>query len=210
MIGRERRCVFMRYEEFIKQTVEDFVKGGVVDSKAFPDMDLYMDQAVLFINKHLDVYKKEEKDAVMTKTMVGNYSKHHLIPRPQNKRYTREHLILLTLIFYLKGTFQMEEIQTLMEPFIDNYNSEFDEKFDFLMIYETILNLYQEEQDHLLSEVTVDMDKIKKNLNDAELEDDDTTELFILIANLAMKANAQKFLAQKLMNEYFNKDKSKK
>lgn len=200
----------MRYEEFVKQTVEEFVKGGVIAGNDFPDMELYMDQAVLFINKHLNVYKKEAKDQVMTKTMVANYSKHHLIPRPQSKKYTKDHLILLTLIFYLKGTFQMEEIQTLMEPLVDNYNSEFDEKFDFLMIYENILNLYHQEQKNLLSEVTDDIDRIKKNLDDAEIADDDTTELFMLIANLAMKANAQKFLAQKLMNEYFNKDKDKK
>ncbi|WP_206458011.1 DUF1836 domain-containing protein [Anaerovorax sp. IOR16] len=200
----------MRYEEFIKQTVEEFVNGGVVSSDAFPDMELYMDQAVMFINKHLNAYKKEAKDQVMTKTMVSNYAKHHLIPRPKNKRYTKDHLILLTLIFYLKGTFQMEEIQTLMEPLIENYNSEFDEKFDFHRIYDNILNLYEQEQKNLLTEVTEDINRIKKNLDDNELADDDTTELFMLIANLSMKANAQKFLAQKLMNEYFNKDKSRK
>ncbi|WP_324825053.1 DUF1836 domain-containing protein [Sinanaerobacter sp. ZZT-01] len=200
----------MRYEEFIKQTVEEFVGEGVISGDAFPDMELYMDQAVLFINKHLNAYKREEKDKVMTKTMVSNYVKHHLIPRPKNKKYTKDHLILLTLIFYLKGTFQMEEIQTLMKPLIENYNSEFDEKFDFYKIYNNTLNLYKEEQGNLLSEVTGDIDRIKKNLDDDELADDDTTELFMLIVNLSMKANAQKFLAQKLMNEYFNKDKSKK
>lgn len=200
----------MRYEEFIKQTAENFVKGGVISGEDFPDMELYMDQAVLFINKNLNAYQKEEKDQVMTKTMVSNYVKHHLIPRPKNKRYTKDHLILLTLIFYLKGTFQMEEIQLLMAPLIENYNSEFDEKFDFQRIYDHILDLYRREQDELLKEVTGDIDRIKKNLSDDELADDDTTELFMLIANLSMKANAQKFLAQKLMNEYFNKDKSKK
>lgn len=199
----------MRYEEFVKQTVEDFIESGVVDPNAFPDMELYMDQAVAFINKHLAIYKEDPtdaKDLVMTKTMIGNYAKHNMIPRPKNKKYTREHLVLLTLIFYLKGTFQMEEIEHLMKPLIDNYNSEFDDKYDFLGIYSSIVEIYKEEQENLLDQVTSDLRKIKKGLMDREMTDDDMSELFMLIVNLSLRADAQKFLAQKLMNEYFMKE----
>lgn len=199
----------MRYEEFVKQTVEEFVEGGVIDPSAFPDMELYMDQAVAFMNKYLAVYKEnpaDTKELVMTKTMIGNYAKHNMIPRPRNKRYTREHLVLLTLIFYLKGTFQMEEIEQLMKPLIDNYNSEFDEKYDFLGLYKSIVEIYAQEQHMLLEQVGEDLEKIKKSLSDSEMADDDMSELFMLIVNLSLKADAQKFLAQKLMNEYFMKE----
>lgn len=199
----------MRYEEFVKQTVDEFVEGGVIDPSAFPDMELYMDQAVAFMNKYLAVYKEnpaDTKELVMTKTMIGNYAKHNMIPRPRNKRYTREHLVLLTLIFYLKGTFQMEEIEQLMKPLIDNYNSEFDEKYDFLGLYKSIVEIYAQEQHMLLEQVGEDLEKIKKSLSDSEMADDDMSELFMLIVNLSLKADAQKFLAQKLMNEYFMKE----
>lgn len=201
----------MRYEEFAKQTVEDFIESGVIDPAAFPDMELYMDQAVAFMNKYLAVYKdnpKDSKELVMTKTMIGNYAKHNMIPRPRNKRYTREHLVFLTLIFYLKGTFQMEEIEQLMKPLIDNFNSEFDEKYDFLHLYKSITQMYRKEQEQLLEQVTSDMEKIKQSLADSEMTDDDMSELFMMIVNLSLRADAHKFLAQRLMNEYFMKEET--
>jgi hypothetical protein len=130
----------MRYEEFVKNTIEEYVSKGRIKAEDFPDMEIYMDQAETFLNRELGVYKKSEKDKVITKTMIGNYVKHNMLPRPVNKKYSKDHLILLTLIFYLKGTFQMEEIEKIVKPLIDNYNSEFDDKIDLAALYKGILS----------------------------------------------------------------------
>ena len=199
----------MRYEEFVKKTIEEFIEGGVIDPKDFPDMELYMDQTVLFLDKKLGIYKRDPKEPVMTKTMIANYVKHDMIPRPQNKRYKKEHLLLLALIFHLKGVFQMQDIEKLMEPLTDNYKSEFDEKFDFARIYQGICEVFDEKKEELAHEVDAEMGAIKDKLAQYEFADDDTTELFMLIAVLSMKADAQKYLAQKLLSEYFTKPKKK-
>lgn len=200
----------MRYEEFIKNTIEEFVAKGRIDAGAFPDMEIYMDQAETFLNRELSVYKKNEKDKVITKTMIGNYVKHNMLPRPVNKKYSRDHLVLLTLIFYMKGTFQMEEIEKIMKPLIDNYNSEFDEKIDITALYRGILQV-QEAELEALSQSIGDIIKDSKNyLRETELSDDDMLELFMLIVNLSMKADVQKFLAHKLLQEYVLKPKQKK
>lgn len=199
----------MRYEEFVKKTIEEFVAEGTIPAEDFPDMELYMDQTVLFMNRKLELFKKDPKEPVVTKTMIGNYVKHDMIPRPINKRYTRDHLLLLTLILHLKGTFQMQEIQCLMKPLVDNYNSEFDEKLNFMQIYQGVAQAVEEEKSKLAEQIEGDIGKIKDTLGQEEFADDDTTELFMLIATLAMKADAQKFLAQKLLGEYFTKAKKK-
>ncbi|WP_130863185.1 DUF1836 domain-containing protein [Bacilliculturomica massiliensis] len=199
----------MRYEEFVKKIMEEYVKKGTIPVGAFPDMELYMDQTVLFMNRKLDIYRKDPKEPVITKTMIGNYAKHDLIPRPVNKRYTRDHLLLLTLIFHLKGTFQMQEIELLMKPLIDNYNSAFDEKFDFGQIYEGVMDVFAEEREKLADQVDGQIGRIKDMLGLDEFADDDTTELFMLIASLALQADARKYLAQKLLAEYFVKPKKK-
>jgi hypothetical protein len=54
-----------------------------------------------------------------------------------------------------------------------------------------------------VDEVNQDIDDIKKFLSKYENEDDDATELFMLISLLAMKADAQRYMVQKLMDEYF-------
>ncbi len=200
----------MRYEEFIKNTVEEYVAKGRIDADAFPDMEIYMDQAETFLNKELGIYKKSEKDKVITKTMIGNYVKHNMLPRPVNKKYSKDHLILLTLIFYLKGTFQMEEIEKIFKPLIDNYNSEFDDKIDLPALYEGIIGVQQAECEALAQSVGGMIKESKRRLRETELSDDDMLELFMLIVNLSLKADAQKFLAHKLLREYILKPKQKK
>lgn len=200
----------MRYEEFIKNTIDEYVSGGKIDVNDFPEMEIYMDQAETFLNRGLKIYKKSEKDKVITKTMIGNYVKHNMLPRPVNKKYSKDHLILLTLIFCLKGTFQMEEIEKIMKPLIYNYNSEFDEKIDLAALYEGILEVQAKEQEELAQSVNRMIEEGKHQLMKTELSDDDMLELFMLIVNLSMKADAQKFLAHKLLREYISKPKQKK
>lgn len=166
-------------------------------------MDLYMDQAALFMNKKLEIYQKSDKEPVMTKAMISNYVKHDMLPKPVKKKYTKDHLAMLTLIFYLKGVLQVQDIESLMKPLIDNYNSEFEEKHDFLKLYGGIEELFSRQRKTIAGEVNQDIDSIKKFLGNYENADDDTAELFMLICLLSMKADVQRFLVQKLLAEYF-------
>ena len=169
-----------------------------------------MDQAETFLNKELGIYKKNEKDHVITKTMIGNYVKHNMLPRPMNKKYSKDHLIMLTLIFYLKGSFQMEEIEKIVKPLIDNYNSVFDDKINLSALYDGILEVQATELESLAQSVNKMIEDSKYHLRETGLSDDDMLELFMLIVNLSMKADAQKFLAHKLLQEYILKPKQKK
>lgn len=200
----------MRYEEYVKNAIEEYVSKSKIRENDFPDMEIYMDQAETFLNRELDVYKKSEKDKVITKTMIGNYVKHNMLPRPVNKKYTKDHMILLTLIYYLKGTFQMEEIERIVKPLIENYNSEFDDKIDLSALYKGILAVQGKDQELLAESISSMIDESKYQLKETELSDDDMLELFMLIVNLSMKADAQKFLAHKLLKEYILKPKQKK
>jgi hypothetical protein len=193
----------MRYEEYLKLKIEELAAEGFIPLERFPDLDIYMDQAAAFMNEELNIYKKKKNDQVITKTMIGNYVKHKMLPRPENKKYTRDHMVLLTIIYYLKGSFQMGEIEKLMKPLISNYNSEFDDKINLMSIYEGLSTLQETELQSLLSDTKEDIKTIKHHLSEAELSDDDMVELFMLIVNLAIKADAQKYLAQKLLQEYF-------
>ena len=200
----------MRYEEFTRDIVEKYVEKGLISVALLPDMEIYMDQAETFMNRELDIYKTEEKDKVITKTMIGNYVKHKMLPRPVNKKYSKDHLIMLSLIFYLKGTFQMEEIEKILEPLITNYNSEFDDKIDLTSLYEGIVTVQEEELQTLGQNISGIIEKSKYRLKETEMSDDDMLELFMLIVILSMKADAHKFLAHKLLQEYILKPKQKK
>ncbi len=82
-----------------------------------PNIDLYIDQVVTLLENYLSNYIKsdnEKDDNIVTKTMINNYVKHGVINPPVNKKYNREHLAYLFVIFILKQIYSMEEIKKLI------------------------------------------------------------------------------------------------
>lgn len=192
----------MRYEEYVKILAHDYMESGIVDVDGYPDIDLYIDQMVKCLNKELRLYGDGESGPV-TKSMVSNYTKYKMIPRPAGKHYTKNHLILMTIVFYLKGCFSMEEIQRLMKPVLDNYTSEWDEPIDLSSMYAEITDSIHRAEADLPERMDAQIREIKRYLTKREAADDDTSELMMLITTLIMRSNAERFIAEKLLDEYF-------
>lgn len=80
-----------------------------------PDLGLYMDQVITFVERHLDAFRTQPAEKVLTPAMVNNYVKMQLIPRPQGKKYGRDHLALLLMVCQLKRACPIEQITRLFE-----------------------------------------------------------------------------------------------
>lgn len=119
----------------------DFIKPDDI-----PSIELYMDQVTTFMERHLEHNKRNDEDKIMTKTMINNYTKNNLLPPPNKKRYTKEHLILLIYIYYLKNLLSISDIQALLEPMIEHHYQPDDKKA--LNIDEIYKALYQYQHDH--------------------------------------------------------------
>ena len=100
-----------------------------------PDIDLYLDQVVTFIDKYLSNYinfdsesNKEEKDSkyntCITKTMINNYVKQNLIEPPVKKKYNKKHIAYLFVICILKQVYSINEIDRLIKLSQKNYTIE--------------------------------------------------------------------------------------
>ncbi|MBR0576004.1 DUF1836 domain-containing protein [Proteiniclasticum sp. BAD-10] len=74
-----------------------------------PDLGLYMDQVITFMEKRYPAKP-------LTKTMINNYTKDRILFPPKKKKYSREHLMLLSLIQILKRTLSLPEIKLLLGP----------------------------------------------------------------------------------------------
>ena len=86
----------------------NYIKPGDV-----PNINLYMDQVTTFMYEHLHDTKRTEDDKVLTKTMINNYAKNNLLPSPVKKKYSKEHIYILTFIYYFKNILSINDIQTL-------------------------------------------------------------------------------------------------
>lgn len=82
-----------------------------------PNIDLYIDQLVSFLEQYLSGYIKndrEKDEKIITKTMINNYVKHKTIKPPVNKKYNKEHMASLFVIFLLKEVYSIHEIEKLI------------------------------------------------------------------------------------------------
>lgn len=192
----------MRYEVYAKKLAESYLEKGITDGNSFPEMELYIDQMAKCLNQELCLYGDGEKTPI-TKAIISNYTKHKMIPGPIGKRYTKDHLILMSLVFYLKGCFSMDQIQRLMKPLLENYHSDLDEKIDFSALYAEVIAFVKKTEEDLPRRLDLQMSDIKKFLGSRDSADDDTSELLMLITTLVMRSNAERFIAQKLLDEYF-------
>lgn len=82
-----------------------------------PIIDLYIDQLVSVLEQYLAGYIKndnEKEEKIITKTMINNYVKHSIINPPVNKKYNKEHIASLFVIFVLKEVYSINDIKRLI------------------------------------------------------------------------------------------------
>ncbi len=195
--------MIVRYESFVKKLVDQISKGGQIRLLDMPDLDLYMDQVTTFMNDKLSIYKREDKDKILTKTMINNYTKHNIIPKPVNKKYSKDHLLFLILIYHMKGIVSIKDMEHLMAPLIQNYNSELEEKINIEDIYSILQEIQKDERDKLDLKIQDDIEKVKEYLKEMDMQDDDILEIFMLTVMLTVRANMQKYLAERIIDEFF-------
>lgn len=109
-----------------------------------PNVDLYLDQVVNLINSTLSPYfflnndKKKDSIQVLTKTMINNYVKNHLIEAPEKKQYKKIQVAKLFVICILKLVYSMQDIKTLIHIALENCDAQ--KKYDsFCNLFERAL-----------------------------------------------------------------------
>jgi DNA-binding transcriptional MerR regulator len=169
-----------------------------------PDMELYMDQVLTFLNGKLEKFKRENDDKILTKTMINNYTKDQLLIPPKNKKYSREHILLLILIYHLKNVLSINDIKHLFKPILKDITTPDDDVIPLADIYATYLTLKQEElanfSDSFAEKITKLTDKTAPIVSEQNRK---TAELFLTVLMLIAQASVSKRLAEKIIDAYF-------
>ncbi|SFR14364.1 DUF1836 domain-containing protein [Desulfoscipio geothermicus] len=169
-----------------------------------PDLELYMEQILGFLDGKLGHLKRGEDDKVFTKTMINNYTKAGILHPPQNKKYNKEHIILLILIYNLKNILSISDIRTMFAPVLNDINSRADDIIPLEEIYATYLELKEDEFAEFRSTFNEKFKLIKEKTQSIKDErSQDLAEIFLTVLMLAAQANAAKRLAEKIIDNYF-------
>ncbi|MCT4542377.1 MAG: DUF1836 domain-containing protein [Vallitalea sp.] len=197
----------MDYLMYVKKILNDIEKMDSIYSKDIPNISLYMDQVTTFMDDNLGSLKRKENDKILTKTMINNYSKNHILPPPIKKKYTPNHMIMLIFIYYTKHILSITDIQKLLSPLKDMIENK-DSDFSLEEFYDSLLNIQKDEyslfNQHIESTIELAIDAFK----DFDSESKNMLELFNIIYLLTIQASAQKYLAEKLIDKFFNTDQS--
>lgn len=128
-------------KDSLKKQIREWISLGYIVPEDIPSIELYMDQVTTFMDKYLAQNKRTDVDKTLTKTMINNYTKNELLPPPNKKRYSKDHIIILIYIYYLKNVISISDIQTMMKPLIDNYYDNPDAGHSLSDIYESLYKL---------------------------------------------------------------------
>lgn len=103
----------------IKKEIREKLKLDFIIPDEIPDEDMFMEQVTTFMEEQLKNNVRNEEEKTLTKTMINNYTKNKMMPAPVKKRYSRDHLIFLIYIYYMKSVMSISDIQKMMEPLLD-------------------------------------------------------------------------------------------
>ena len=157
------------------------VKGfEAVPWDRMPEIDLYMDQVLTYMDKQLRLFKRNENSKMLTSSMINNYVKDSLLPRPEHKKYGKDHLAILMVIYMLKQVLSIPDIATLTQTLLRDTT------------VERMHELFCEEQKAALSSVC---SRVRDTLNDGEIP------LRHLAMTLALEANARRIAAERILCE---------
>ncbi len=80
-----------------------------------PDIELYMDQVLGYMpRQHLGLSCGE----TLTAAMINNYIKQGILPRASGKKYSKEHIVVLTAICLLKQVLPVSDVGVLLEQLV--------------------------------------------------------------------------------------------
>ena len=162
-----------------------------------PNIDLYMDQVIqLFENTYSDS-KRNKEEKILTKTMINNYAKGKLFFPINKKKYSKEHIILISLIYQLKGTLSINDIKATLS----NINEKvLKEELQLEKFYNSYLNLYNQNARNFREDIQTRVLKVKEEVS--QLDDNHPTQLekTLLIASLVNISNMYRKAAEKLID----------
>lgn len=185
--------------EFLQKVQEKLEKIDYIKPESIPDIDLYMDQVTTFMDSQLASTKRYEDDKILTKTMINNYAKNNLLPPPNKKKYSKEHILSLLFIYYFKNILSIGDIQTILNPITNKY---FGNTSGLCMqdIYNEVLGLGHEEVPHILKDLARKYQISSKTFADVPEKEAEILHNFTFICMLSFDVYIKKMIIEQTID----------
>ena len=183
-------------DDLLNSILASISRIDYVKSTDIPNIDLYMDQVTSFMEKELKSTKRYEEDKILTKTMINNYAKNDLLPPPVKKKYSKEHLMVLTFIYYFKSILSFNDIETLLGPITEKYFHA-DSELSITRIYDEVCAFEKERTHTLQADIKNAYEMSKKTFSDIDENDRELLHFFSFICMLSLDVYVKKQIIEK-------------
>ena len=184
----------------IEEVFKCYTDGSYIKASMLPDLDLYVDQITTFLTRHLAKTIRFEDDKIMTKTMINNYTKNHLLPPPDKKKYSRDHILLMIFIYYFKNFLPISDIKTILGPLTDKYFHK-DADLNLEAIYTTLFSKEDTFVQEVLENVMKQFHMSADLFPDAPKADQASLREFTFICILSLDIYLKKQLIEAILDK---------
>ena len=199
-------------DDLMNSIIASLGRIDTISLDEMPNIDLYMDQLTTFMDKRLKkTTRHPETDKILTKTMINNYAKNDLLPPPVRKKYSKDHLILLIFIYYLKSILSINDIQTMIEPLKARFHMS-DDEMNLSKIYETVYELQSEELEPVIEDLKSKYARSLETFDEAGLTEAEKKRMqtFSFIVQLSYDVYVKKLLIEKILDNITEADAASK
>ena len=181
------------FEEIVSSSMD----RSNICSSDIPSLDLYIDQIITLLEEKLADNKRSDKDKILTKTMVNNYSKQGVIQSIKGKKYSKNHILEMLMVYSMKNTLSIDEIKRVLEPLYQ------EDKVDQLStLYDQFIELKQTHKQDM-------GDMIQKVFENENFNFEQDEDRLVILLCLCALSEFYKVIAQQLIDEYYPAKKSK-
>lgn len=172
----------LNINDILSKWLNELENFKFADYEKLPDIDLYMDQVITYLDRNLQVFQTSSLDKQITSSMVNNYVKGEVIGAPISKKYNKEHLALLEEIVALKQVLTISEIKQVFDTKFENGE------------YASSFNDFKKLCGNKFDEACSTAKQQLKNV-----DENDALELTNIALNLSITANAYITIAKRIL-----------
>ena len=187
--------------DMIKSILDNISAIDHIKTADIPNIELYMDQVTTFMDSQMASSKRYPDDKVLTKTMINNYAKNHLLPSPNKKKYSKEHVLMLIFIYYFKSFLSISDIQALLTPLADKYFQK-NEGLNMEDLYNEVFGMEKEQVENLKKDLMEKYDTASKSFADAGEKDREFLTMFSFICLLSFDDYMKKQLIESIIDSF--------
>ena len=95
--------------------IAEAVRDADLYPSEIPSIDLYLDQITSLVGDRHREGAAHFADRELTRTMINNYSKDGLLSPIKGKKYSKEHILQMLLVYEMKNTLSIGEIKRVLQ-----------------------------------------------------------------------------------------------